>query len=110
MNLIVRTMSISDSSLAEIGQATLADQSLTRLKQVITDGWPKEHYHCPRDVQPFWNVQDELSVADEVVFKGTRIIVILRQGVMTYCARSTKDRWKLKSVVRGLEMYYISLG
>ena len=56
VDMIVRTMPMSDSRLAEIHKATLTDQQLTRLKQVIADGWPKAHHRCPRDVHPFWNV------------------------------------------------------
>ena len=75
VDMIIRTMLTFDGRLAEICQATLADHELTRLKQVIVDSWPREHQQCLRGVWPSWNVRDELSVADEVVFKGTRIMI-----------------------------------
>ena len=48
---------------------------LGALKQVILDGWPNSKSQCDPDLMPFWNVRDELSIANDVIFKGSKIVI-----------------------------------
>ena len=73
--MIIETMPLSDNRLKQIREATQADDQLTNLQQMILWGWPAERHQCPSDIRPFWNNRAELSVAEDVVFKGTRIVI-----------------------------------
>ena len=68
VDMVIKTMPVSDNRFQEIQKATLSDQQLNSLQKVILDGWPKAHYQFPKDVRPFGNVRDEMSVVNAVVF------------------------------------------
>ena len=48
---------------------------LIALKHTIIQGWPKQRNECPDNLKSFWNYQDELSILDGLVLKGTRIVI-----------------------------------
>ena len=72
---IVSTMPFTDSRLSEVRDQTKTDPVLCTLKQVILDGWPNSKAQCDPDIVPFWNVRDELSVASDIIFKGSKIVI-----------------------------------
>jgi len=40
-----------------------------------TIGWPNTRSDCPAHLYAFWDYRDELTVADGVILKGTRILI-----------------------------------
>ena len=84
VDMIIETMPVSDNRFNQIRDATQADDQLTNLKCMIIQGWTQERHQCPSDVCPFWNNRAELSVAEDVIFKGTRIVIprLLRKDVL----------------------------
>ena len=38
-------------------------------------GWPERRSDCPVHLHAYWNYLDELTVADGLILKGTRIII-----------------------------------
>ena len=68
-------MPFTDSRLSEVRDQTKTDPVLCTLKQVILDGWPNSKAQCDPDIVPFWNVRDELSVASDIIFKGSKIVI-----------------------------------
>ena len=55
--------------------ATEADDELQLLKKTILTGWPEVKTKVPPGVVNFWNVRDELSTYNGLLFRGSRIIV-----------------------------------
>ena len=45
------------------------------LKKTILDGWPSHKAQVPREIQQYYSIRDELSVQDELIFKGQRCII-----------------------------------
>ena len=41
----------------------------------ITYGWPYTIQEVPSEIQPFWTYQEELTVEDQIVLKGTHIVI-----------------------------------
>ena len=64
-----------EERLAEIQKETLNDPSLQRLKETIIKGWPNNKAKVAEDIQQYFSIRDELSVQDEIVFKGQRCII-----------------------------------
>lgn len=56
-------------------QETTADPVMARLKAVIMNGWPKSRKAIHSDLQPYWNVRDQLHEASGLLFNGERLIV-----------------------------------
>lgn len=57
---------------------------LHELHQMILKGWPDTRREVPHCVRDYWNVRDELGVADGIILKGMRLVVppSLRQGML----------------------------
>ena len=59
------------------------DQSMQILIRTIQSDWPNERRRCPKQIQDFWNIRDELAIADDesspLVIKGHHIVIPLEQ-------------------------------
>ena len=66
---------ILDHTYEEIKTATAEDPLLSHLIPYITHGWPEEKHQLPPELTPFWNYRSELIVAENVIYKGTKIII-----------------------------------
>lgn len=65
----------SRSKIGQIKEETAKDEVLLSLRSVITQEWPNIRSDCPAHLHAFWNYHDELTVADGVILKGTRILI-----------------------------------
>ena len=59
------------------------DQYMQILIRTIQSGWPNERRRCPKQIQDFWNIRDELAIVDDesspLVIKGLRNVIPLEQ-------------------------------
>ena len=74
---IIMVLAVSEQKLTQIHPETDNDESLKLLKSVIMKGWPKTMSELNTKVQDFWNFRDELSVYNDIIFKGERIVIPL---------------------------------
>ena len=60
------------------------------LQKVIRSGWPETKNNLPHDITPYFNVRDELSAQEGIVFKGDRCVIpkSLRPEVLSRIHRS----------------------
>ena len=68
-------LNASPTRIAQIKEETAKDETLPLLRSIITRGWPDTRSGCPVHLHAFWNYRDELTVADGVILKGTRILI-----------------------------------
>ena len=61
---------ILEPQLLEIQRETAADPVLRSLIEIILKGWPDRKENVPRELHPYFNVRDELTAQDGVLFKG----------------------------------------
>ena len=66
---------VTQLKLDLIRQATLNDDNLTVLKRVILDGWPDKKELTPQCIHHYWVFRDELSVCDNIIFRGCRVLI-----------------------------------
>ena len=66
---------VTQFKLDLIRQATLNDDNLTVLKRVILDGWPDKKELTPQCIHHYWVFRDELSVCDNIIFRGCRVLI-----------------------------------
>ena len=81
---VIRLMPISNKRMNEVKEKTNNDDVLIELRNTIINGWPDQKRNCNPKVVDFWNVRDELSVADGIVLKGMKIVIplALRQLIL----------------------------
>ncbi len=75
VHTVMSNLPISDRKLQEIRENTNADPQLVILKQTILSGWPRDRKSCPPEVLDYWNHRDQLSVIDEIIMKGEKIVI-----------------------------------
>ena len=70
------TIQMSTTGTQRIRDETAKDVTLQHLTRTIVDGWPEVYKDCPADLHPFRNFRDELSVENQLLFKGDRVVIL----------------------------------
>ena len=66
---------LKTQTLQEIKDSTERDPVLTALKDVIIYGWPDSKTELSPNLSPYWSYRDELTVDDDVIFKGLQVLI-----------------------------------
>ena len=66
---------VTQIKLDIIRHATVKDENLQVLKSVIMRSWPVTKQSVPLCVRHYWVFRDELSISDDIISKGCRILV-----------------------------------
>ncbi|CAG2198016.1 unnamed protein product [Mytilus edulis] len=72
---MIKYLAISEERFKEIQQHTETDTQLQKLKQVIQSGWPHIKSDVSHDIHIYFDIRDELTVQNELIFKGERVII-----------------------------------
>ena len=67
--------SVRDTTREKLRRATAACSDMQTLEHHIIHGWPTTKQQLPKQLQSFWNFRDELTIADGLILKSTRIAV-----------------------------------
>ena len=88
---MMKYLPVSEGRLLLIEQDTKADESLHVLKAVIQKGWPEHKSNVPGIISPYFNMPDEMSIQDGLIFKGERVVVprASRSELLRYSWRLT---------------------
>lgn len=65
----------TDSAKNRMKSHVLDDPTLLALKHTVLKGWPEQKTDLPSSVCEYWNVRDEISVHEGLLFRGSRVIV-----------------------------------
>ena len=68
-------LNASPMRVSQIREETGKDTTLSALCEIIMQGWPEKRSDCPAYFHAYWNYRDELTIADGLVLKGTRIVI-----------------------------------
>ncbi|CAB3999375.1 Retrovirus-related Pol poly from transposon [Paramuricea clavata] len=71
---VINALPASNPRLKEIQQAQDEDEVCKEVKKYCMDQWPEKDHVTPA-VKPYWSVQGELTIADELLLKGTRLVI-----------------------------------
>ena len=64
-----------EHQLKELQKETASDQTLQTLKKAIVDGFPDTKQELPAAIHPYFQLRDELSIHDGILFKGLRCVI-----------------------------------
>ncbi|VDI61900.1 Hypothetical predicted protein [Mytilus galloprovincialis] len=70
ISYIEKQLPISSRKIAEIKDATEADENLRKLSSVVVSGWPNSKEMLPDDIQYYWKFRDEITVIDGLLCKS----------------------------------------
>ena len=68
--ILCSTIQMSTTGTQCISDETAQVVTLQHLTRTIVDGWPEVYKDYPADLHLFWNFRDELSVENQLLFKG----------------------------------------
>ena len=89
---------VTDARIEKVRAAMKHDQSMQILIRTIQSGWPNERRRCPKQIQDFWNIRDELAIVDDesspLVIKGHRIYPL--SSVKKFFSNFTSDTSALR--------------
>lgn len=68
--MIMTSLPVSCERTEQIRQETEKDEILKELKRMI-----EQKSDCPLRVQDYWTCKTELSVVDDIVFKGNKFVI-----------------------------------
>ena len=66
---------LTADGISNIRRETMNDESMKVVKAMIMRGWPDKLSATPLEARPYYNVRDELSIENDVIFKGERIVI-----------------------------------
>ena len=75
---------VTNDRWQQLKNAAADDPVQQKLRDVIRAGWPENRAQISESVRSYFDVRDELTIQDELVFKGQQIVVpaVLRKELM----------------------------
>ena len=74
---MIEALSIDEDKIKRLQSHTREDQTLQIVKSVILRGWPDDKSDVPEAALPYFNIRDELSMQDGLVFRDERVVIPL---------------------------------
>lgn len=68
-------LAITPDRLQQIKRVSDDDSVIQALRETILRGWPDSKSDVPECVHPYFDFRDELAVQDQLVFKGSQLVV-----------------------------------
>ena len=75
MDTVIETLPLYDKRLEQIKKHTLEDPVVADLKRHILQGLPSRKEMCSQETACFWNIRAELSLADDLILKGSKLVI-----------------------------------
>ena len=75
VNTIMENLPVRDEKMNMIRQKTQEDEQMKQVKNHIRNGWPETKDKCHTLAKEYWNHRDELTIIDDIILKGERILI-----------------------------------
>ncbi|PFX13349.1 Uncharacterized protein K02A2.6 [Stylophora pistillata] len=72
---ITKNLPASPIKLQQIRNEIASDPTLSKLRNVIHEGWPATREKCPQVLHDYWNFREELTIEDGLILKQERIVM-----------------------------------
>lgn len=84
VNLLEMSLPATEKRLSEIRHAQEKDDTCIQIMKFCQDGWPREKC-LSKDLKPFYQVSGEITVANGLLLKGTKLIIpqTMRSEILT---------------------------
>ena len=104
VHILIDNLPVIIEKMDAFRQSTPSDDTMQKLRHTISRGWPKKMSSLPRELQEYWNFQDELHEADGLVLRGDRLVVPsdLRQDMLKLIHESHEGMDKCKARARNV--------
>lgn len=74
VKLAIKGFLVKDEFMKKIVQGQANDQIFVKVREFTKSGWPKKN-EIPADLIAYYQYRDDISLAENLLLKGTRIII-----------------------------------
>lgn len=71
----VMSINVSDKRKSEIQLETENDIQLKLIKEFCMNGWPNNKSNCPDNIKNYYQIKNEITIEDDILFYNDRIII-----------------------------------
>ena len=75
VHTLVESFPATPAKIDELKKATAEDDELQVLKNVVKQGWPVHKYQVHGPAVKYWNIQDEVHEAENLMYVGEKMII-----------------------------------
>ncbi|XP_062619975.1 uncharacterized protein K02A2.6-like [Saccostrea cucullata] len=72
---LISYLPVSPMKYEEFKKATANDAELQSLLDTVLEGWPDSKAEVPDEIRMYWNIRDEISCVDGLLFKSHKLII-----------------------------------
>lgn len=72
---MLQFLPIAPERLEDIQNQTAGDAALQELGSIIRSGWPNDRKSISVLINPYYDIRDEMSIQNGVIFKGDREVI-----------------------------------
>ncbi|XP_062574843.1 uncharacterized protein K02A2.6-like [Saccostrea cucullata] len=72
---LISYLPVSPIKYEEFKKATANDAELQSLLDTVLEGWPDSKAEVPDEIRMYWNIRDEISCVDGLLFKSHKLII-----------------------------------
>ena len=72
---VIADLPASGRCLSQLRDSQRHDEVCAKVRKCCVEGWPKYLSSTDTLLRPYWEVQDELTMVDDLLLRGTRIVV-----------------------------------
>ena len=81
---VTAALPASESRLKEYSEHQKSDPICSLICSYCAEGWPAQS-NIPTNIQPFWEVRSELTVCNDLLLRGSHIVVPVSLQEQTLC-------------------------
>ena len=75
IHAITKQLHATSDRLNQFCTETTQDEEMALLKYIVQTGWPHKIHDIPKEIQPYWTFQEQITIEDGLLLKETCIIV-----------------------------------
>ena len=77
----------------QIREETSKDPVLAVLHKVVLSGWPSERKEVPEQIRVYWDLRNEITLYDGILYKSRQVIVLtsLRPEMLRKIHKARQD-------------------
>ena len=75
LHMAYKNARATSAEIKEVKKETAKDFCLTRIARYVIEGWSTIKYQILTDFKPYWSYKKVLSMINNILFKGRRLII-----------------------------------
>ena len=75
IHAITKQLHATSDRLNQFHTETAQDEEMALLKHIVQAEWHPEIHEIPKEIQSYWTFQEQITIEDGLLLKGTHIFV-----------------------------------